>query len=85
MDGASVTEHIFALQWVASQNSWVATGAKGVWLTASADLQQWQSGRLSETEMSWHTAISNSDDGLFFSGQNTGLWRDGLWSVIGEN
>lgn len=77
-----VTEHIFAIQWVQDMGMWVATGAKGIWLTGSPNLDQWKSGRLSETEMAWHTSIVALDDGVLFAGQNTGVWSMGNWAVI---
>lgn len=79
-----VSEHIFAIRWVSPMNMWVATGAKGIWLTGSPDARQWRSGRLSDTEMSWHTSIVALDRGVLFAGQNTGVWSMDGWAVIGN-
>ena len=76
------SEHIFSLRWVASQDLWIATGAKGIWVTGARDFSKWQSGRLAEREMGWHTAIVPVGGDLLVTGMNLGIWDMSSWKVI---
>jgi len=76
------SEHIFSLRWIEDRGVWVATGAKGIWVTGSKDFSQWQSGRLAEREMGWHTDIVLVEKGLLFAGMNLGIWDFSTWRLI---
>ena len=78
------SEHIFSLRWVPHLDSWVATGDKGIWVTGSANLTHWQSGRLAEREMGWHTAMVPFAGGILMTGMNVGLWDLSSWQLLGE-
>lgn len=79
------TEHIFALRWLDGIGKWVATGDKGIWVTGSSDFSAWQSGRLAEREMAWHTAMVPFLDGIVFSGMNLGYWDASSWELLGHD
>jgi photosystem II stability/assembly factor-like uncharacterized protein len=76
------SEHIFSLRWVESKNLWIATGAKGIWVTGSKDFSEWHSGRLDEREMGWHTDIVPVEGALVVTGKNLGVWDLSSWRVI---
>jgi len=76
------SEHIFSLRWIESENLWVATGAKGIWVTGAKDFSQWKSARLAEREMGWHTEIVPTGSGLLVTGMNLGIWDMSVWKVV---
>jgi len=78
------TEHIFTVRWVAAMEQWVAAGAKGVWVTGNKHLNHWESGRLAEREMAWHTALAPMGAGVIMVGRNLGIWSEQVWHVLGD-
>lgn len=79
------TEHIFTVQWVEAMDRWVGAGAKGVWVMGNKALDQWESGRLAEREMAWHTALAPVEQGVVLAGRNLGVWSDQQsWHVLSD-
>lgn len=76
------TEHLFEIKWIEDKNLWISTGAKGVWITASEDFSNWQSGRLSPKEMGWYTSVNIINDSFIFVGQNIGFWYANDWRLL---
>lgn len=76
------TEHIFAISWHSGLQSWFGVGTKGLWLESTSDAEIWQTGRLAPKDLSWHTSISQVDQGIVLAGKNLGRWSaDHQWVV----
>lgn len=75
------TEHIFTLRWHPLQERWYGAGSKGLWLEADADGSNWRAGRLAPKDLSWHTSIALTDNGVIYTGRNIGRWDGTRWQV----
>lgn len=75
-------EHLFSVIWDAKQGAWIATGNQGVWVRGTDDAAQWQSGRLDERDLSWHTKAVAVDGGIYLAGSNVGVWDGKSWQVV---
>jgi len=74
--------HLFDVVW--DGGKWVAVGAMGVVVTGSEDGRSWHAQRLKEGDLSWHTALTPVEDGVFVVGASQGLWHDGQWTPAGR-
>ena len=79
---SGVTEHLFDVAWDAARARWVVAGDQGVWLTADADGNNLQHGRLDSRDMSWHTRAVPTAEGVWFAGANVGLWTGTAWLPV---
>lgn len=78
-------DHLFDIAWDAAQQRWVGAGALGRWIAADAQAAQWQSGRLHERDLSWHTRVLPVAGGpAWFAGANIGRWDGQAWNTLGN-
>lgn len=76
------TEHIFSITWHPGLHRWFGVGTKGLWLESKSDAEIWQTGRLAPKDLSWHTSISQVEQGIVLAGKNLGRWTaDHQWMV----
>ena len=61
------------VDWSEDTNQWVAVGNKGKWIKFSADLTQFDSRNLSDTDLTSHTELAIDGDVAFFSWPNSRL------------
>ncbi|MCV2219529.1 WD40/YVTN/BNR-like repeat-containing protein [Thauera sp. Sel9] len=75
--------HLFDVSWDAANARWIGAGALGRWIAADAEGQRWQSGRLDERDLSWHTRVLPVDGRAWFAGANVGRWDGQIWAPLG--
>lgn len=63
--------HLFDVIWDGS--GWVATGNKGLLVTADGDARAWKASLISKTERAWHTRILRLESGYVAVGQKVDL------------
>lgn len=63
--------HLFDV--IRDGSGWVATGNKGVLLTADGDAKTWKASLISKTERAWHTRIVRVESGYVAVGQKVDL------------
>lgn len=76
-------EHLFDVIWDGEGQRWVGTGALARWVMADAAAENWQTGRLDERDLSWHTGLVALNGQLWFAGANVGRWDGKSWQTIG--
>lgn len=81
---ADVTEHLFDVTWDAISRRWIGAGALGRWISADAATQRWESGRLDERDLSWHTRVLPLNGLAWFAGANLGHWDGQNWVALGN-
>lgn len=81
---AGAQDHLFDVSWDAAGARWIGAGALGRWITADAEGQRWQSGRLDERDLSWHTRVLPVDGQIWFAGANVGRWDGRAWTPLGD-
>lgn len=79
-----IRDHLFDVAWDAAQQRWIGSGALGRWISADADTASWQTGRLDERDLSWHTRVLPIKDGAWFAGANIGRWDGRAWTTLGN-
>lgn len=77
-------EHLFDVAWDAAGERWIGTGALGRWIAADAAAERWQSGRLDERDLSWHTRVLTLNGQAWFAGANVGRWDGQTWTPLGD-
>lgn len=80
-----ITEHLFDVSWDAATQRWVGAGALGRWIRADAEAQRWETGRLDERDLSWHTRVLPIAGQIWFAGANLGSWDGQSWSALRES
>ncbi|THF62258.1 glycosyl hydrolase [Pseudothauera rhizosphaerae] len=81
---ADVQVHLFDVSWDAAGARWIGAGALGSWITADGEGRRWQSGRLDERDLSWHTRVLPADGQAWFAGANVGRWDGRAWVPLGN-
>lgn len=79
-----IHDHLFDIAWDTAQQRWIGSGALGRWISADADAARWQTGRLDERDLSWHTRVLPIKDGAWFAGANIGRWDGRAWTTLGN-
>jgi photosystem II stability/assembly factor-like uncharacterized protein len=72
-------EHLFAVSWDPAANSWLAVGAKGIWVRVAPDISKIWTGKLSSSDLSAHTDVSIAGDDIYVTGASIGVWNKGKW------
>lgn len=84
---SGMTEHLMDVDWSEATNQWVAVGNKGKWIKFSADLTQFDSRNLSDTDLTSHTELAIDGDGSFLSvGQTVGAMdiKSNAWTLFAD-
>lgn len=81
---AKTSDHLFDVTWDAARQRWMGAGALGRWIAAGADAGQWESGRLDERDLSWHTRVLPLGEQAWFAGANVGRWNGRAWLPLGR-
>ena len=76
-------DHIFDIAWDERRQQWVGGGSLGRWVTGSPAAENWRTGRLDATDLSWHTRVLPTDQGTWFIGANIGQWENTRWRPLG--
>lgn len=79
-----IHEHLFDVAWDAAGGRWIGAGALGRWITADAAAERWQSGRLDERDLSWHTRVLPLNGQVWFAGANVGRWDGQAWTPLAD-
>jgi photosystem II stability/assembly factor-like uncharacterized protein len=79
---AGTTLHLFDVVW--DGTSWIAVGAMGVVMVGAEDADSWQTQRVSDTDLAWHTELVPTSGGVYLAGASQGLWRAGEWTPAGS-
>ncbi|NIB44345.1 glycosyl hydrolase [Pseudomaricurvus alkylphenolicus] len=66
------TEHLMDVQWSGDINRWISVGNKGKWMTFSSELNAYEAGNLSKTDLSSHTELALVQGGMIAVGANVG-------------
>jgi len=83
---SGMTEHLMDVDWSDETNEWVAVGNKGKWIKFSADMTQFDSRNLSDTDLTSHTELA-IDGGSFLSvGQTVGAMeiKSNAWTLFAD-
>lgn len=72
--------HLFDVAWTGGR--WVVVGGMGIVVTGSDDAEEWESRRLSDRDLGWHTELEPIADGVFVVGASQGLWRNDEWTPV---
>ena len=83
---SGMTEHLMDVDWSDETNEWVAIGNKGKWIKFSADMTQFDSRNLSDTDLTSHTELA-IDGGVFLSvGQTVGAMeiKSNAWTLFAD-
>jgi photosystem II stability/assembly factor-like uncharacterized protein len=75
-------QHLFAVQWDAAENSWIATGNKGVWVRADPTMTKFTGGKFSSSDLSPHTKIVFMGNKAIVAGAHAGLWDRHSWTTL---
>lgn len=80
-----VHDHLLDVAWDAAGKRWVGCGNLGRWVRADAEAAAWQAGRLDARDLSWHTRVMPTEQGVWLTGANIGIW-DGSsrWQPLGD-
>ncbi|MCK9261282.1 MAG: YCF48-related protein [Azoarcus sp.] len=79
-----VRDHLLDIAWDEGAQRWIGTGNLGRWVQSDADAVDWQTGRLDERDLSWHTRVLPAGDITWFAGANVGRWDGKRWMPIGN-
>lgn len=79
-----IHDHLFDIAWDAAGQRWIGAGALGRWVSAEADGARWQTGRLDERDLSWHTRVLPQPGLAWFAGANIGRWDGQAWTTLGN-
>lgn len=79
-----IHEHLFDVAWDSTSGRWVGTGALGRWVASDTAAERWESGRLDERDLSWHTRVLPLNGQVWFAGANVGRWDGRTWMPLGE-
>lgn len=79
-----IHEHLFDVAWDAAGGRWIGAGALGRWIAADAAAERWQSGRLDERDLSWHTRVLPLNGQVWFAGANVGRWDGQAWTPLAD-
>ncbi len=77
-----IHDHIFDIAWDEHRQQWVGGGSLGRWIQGSQGADNWQTGRLDATDLSWHTRVLPTDQGTWFIGANIGQWDGARWRPL---
>jgi len=77
-------DHLFDVAWDAAASRWIGSGSLGRWVSIDGDGKRWQSGRLDERDLSWHTRVVPDGPVAWFVGANVGRWDGNTWQPLGE-
>lgn len=72
--------HLFDVTW--GGDKWFAVGGKGALISGDASGTKWTAGRLSNSDLAWHTKIVRGKNGFYAAGANLGSFKDGKWEVF---
>mgnify|MGYP003624317891 CR=1 FL=1 len=83
---SGMTEHLMDVEWSDETNEWVAVGNKGKWITFSADLTQFDSKNLSDTDLTSHTELSIDGASFLSVGQTVGSMdlKTDTWTLLAD-
>jgi photosystem II stability/assembly factor-like uncharacterized protein len=76
-------EHLFDVAWDTVGHRWIACGNLGVVVTGSEDSSKWIAARLDAHDLAWHTRVLPTREGVWLTGANLGMWREGRWVPYG--
>ncbi len=76
--------HLFDVAWDEANQRWLGAGALGTWIKAGAAATDWQSGRLDERDLAWHTRVLPVGGEVWLTGANIGRWDGQRWLALGR-
>ena len=76
--------HLFDVTWDDANQRWLGVGALGTWIQAGPEASDWQSGRLDERDLAWHTRILPKGKEAWLAGANVGRWDEKRWHILGH-
>lgn len=77
-------DHLFDIAWDAAGQRWIGAGALGRWVRGNAGADAWETGRLDERDLSWHTRVVPAGELTWFAGANVGRWDGSRWMPVGN-
>lgn len=69
---SGMTEHLMDVDWSEAMNQWIAVGNKGKWIKFSADMSNFASRNLSDTDLTSHTELVLDGSTFLAVGQTLG-------------
>ncbi len=83
---SGMTEHLMDVDWSEETSQWVAVGNKGKWIKFSADMTQFDSRNLSETDLTSHTELAIDGTSFLSVGQTVGSMdiETDAWTLLAD-
>jgi photosystem II stability/assembly factor-like uncharacterized protein len=83
---SGMTEHLMDVDWSEATNEWVAVGNKGKWIRFSADMTQFHSKNLSDTDLTSHTELAMDGNSFLSVGQTVGSMdlKTDAWTMLAD-
>jgi photosystem II stability/assembly factor-like uncharacterized protein len=76
------TEHLWEVAWHTVSDRWVAVGNQGTLVLGDREGREWESKRLSDKELLWHTSIAAADSKLYIVGGSQGVLEKEEWHYL---
>jgi len=83
---SGMTEHLMDVDWSEETNQWVAVGNKGKWIKFSADMTQFDSSNMSDTDLTSHTELVIDGSNFLAVGQTVGSMdiKSDEWTLLAD-
>jgi photosystem II stability/assembly factor-like uncharacterized protein len=83
---SAMTEHLMDVDWSDETNEWIAVGNKGKWIKFSADMTQFDSRNMSNTDLTSHTELVIDGSSFLSVGQTVGSMdiKSDVWTLLAD-